>query len=103
MAGGVRVQWCDRYHDVVPGHDCYLVATVHLCRVGVRIKCECLPSGVPCPLPETSSGETDRVIVERGDLRLRGMGGMSYERLGQDGDLPEGEDPRVGVSTLMAK
>jgi hypothetical protein len=31
------------------------------------------------------------------------MGDMSYDRLGRDGDLPETEDPRGGVSALMGK
>jgi hypothetical protein len=34
------------------------------------------------------------------------MGGMSYERLGRDGDLPKAEDPREGfyvMATFMGK
>jgi hypothetical protein len=64
----------------VPGRDCYLVchsALVPLREIGVRIKRECPLldfGGALSSLPETGSGETDRVIVERGDFGRGGNG-----------------------------
>jgi hypothetical protein len=58
--------------------------------VGVRIKCKCPLLAFGCAFsssPETGSVETDRAIVECGDL-------------GRDENLPEEEDPRGGVSVM---
>jgi hypothetical protein len=45
--------------------------------IGVRIKCGSPPPIFGCALsslPKTGSGETDRAIVERGDLGRSGNG-----------------------------
>jgi hypothetical protein len=74
-----------------------------LCRVGVRIKCECPLLAFGCVLSsllETGLGEMYGAIVERGDLGRGRNWRRSCERLGHDEDLPEGEDPLGGVSVM---